>query len=59
MKANGDFGGSMGIALKSPSVAGRAMKFPSNRYTQTEAIRALTVADPPTTELVLRGRYGW
>lgn len=49
----------MGVAVKSPSVAGRAMQFPSIRYTQTEATRALTVADPPTMELVLRGRYGW
>ena len=36
------------------------MKFPLNRYTQTEAIPALSVvADPPTMELMLPGWYGW
>jgi len=56
MQASGEFAGSTGVALRNPSIAGLAMKFPPNPYTQTEVIRALTVvADPPTTELVLPG----
>ncbi|OMB95053.1 type III polyketide synthase [Mycobacterium colombiense] len=42
-----DFAGSTGIALKDPTIAGVAVKFPPNRYTQSEAIRALTdIAGP-------------
>jgi alkylresorcinol/alkylpyrone synthase len=42
-----DFAGSTGTALKDPSIAGVAVKFPPNRYTQSEAIRALTdIAGP-------------
>ncbi|OBH61346.1 stilbene synthase [Mycobacterium mantenii] len=36
------FAGSTGIAVKNPSIAGVAVKFPPNRYTHSEAIRALT-----------------
>ncbi|OBB98123.1 hypothetical protein A5782_01930 [Mycobacterium sp. 852002-40037_SCH5390672] len=43
-----DFAGSTGVAVKDPSIAGVAVKFPPNRYTQSDAIRALTTfADPP------------
>ncbi len=42
-----DFAGSTDVALKNPSIAGVAVKFPPNRYTQSEAIRALTdIAGP-------------
>ncbi|OBB82455.1 stilbene synthase [Mycobacterium colombiense] len=37
-----DFAGSTGIALKDPTIAGVAVKFPPTRYTQSEAIQALT-----------------
>lgn len=38
---------STGFAPKNPSIAGVAVKFPPNRYTQSEAIRALTdIAGP-------------
>lgn len=56
MEASSDSATSTGAALKNPSIAGVAMKSPPNRYTQTEAVRALTnVASLPTTELVLSG----
>lgn len=46
-RASRDVAGSTGIALKSPSIAGVAVQFPPNRYTQSEAIRALTdIAGP-------------
>ncbi len=56
MEASNDFAGPTDVALRKPSIAGVAMKFPPNPYTQTEVIRALTVAaDPPTMELALPG----
>ncbi|MEE3753577.1 type III polyketide synthase [Mycobacterium intracellulare] len=40
-------GGTADVAVKYPSIAGVAVKFPPNRYTQHEAIRALTdIAGP-------------
>jgi len=60
MEASSDIAASTGVALKDRSISGVAMKFPLNRYTQTEAIPALSVVtDPPTTELMLPGWDGW
>lgn len=42
-----EFAGSSGIAQRNPSIAAVAVKFPPNRYTQSEAICALTdIAGP-------------
>jgi hypothetical protein len=60
MEACGGFAASTGAALRDRSTAGVAVKSSPNPYTQTEAIRAPTdVADPPTTVLVLPGRWSW